>query len=115
MGEEGHDALFVLMSAQECLDSQQLGANSYAAFGLDANGAQRTVNRNGILGQLAQFLPQLITVGRGFQDYDRVVRVHASACKYSEIATWASNQVDGGLHEAQSFGTWMQSSNLALT
>jgi hypothetical protein len=103
------------MSAQECLDLQQLGANWYATVNLEANGAQRTTNRNGILGQLAQVLPQHITVRRGFQDYDPVVRVHASAYKYSEIAAWASNRVDGGLHEAQAFGTWMQSANFALT
>jgi hypothetical protein len=59
-------------------------------------------------------LPQHITIKRGFQDYDPVVRVHGVAYKYSEIADWAASQSDGGLSAAQRFGAWATRHDVTL-
>lgn len=103
------------MSKAECLALLDLGAEWYANVVLQPDSQQRTANRNQILNSLVVVLPGHITVRRGFQDYDPVVRVSGVAYKYSEIANWAAGQNDGGLQAAQLFGAWATRDDVALT
>lgn len=53
-------------------------------------------------------------LGRGWQDYDPVIRHAGKAVPYATIATWAKSKSDGGKDAAQLFWNWAKGEKVTL-
>lgn len=53
-------------------------------------------------------------LGRGWQNYDPVIRRVGRPSSYAQLATWAHSQPDQGRAQAQLFLNWARGNNLTL-
>jgi len=79
------------------------------------NDADRATTRSYIITQTNSRFGDLgLSLNRGWQPYDPVIRRNGGASTYAQIATWATNQNDHGVHAAQQLLDWAQGHNVRM-
>jgi hypothetical protein len=73
------------------------------------NDAQRAISREDIISQVNfRFSDLGLTLSRGWQDYDPVIRAGRRVSSYAQIAAWAGSQNNRGADAAQQLLDWAQ-------
>lgn len=75
-----------------------------------------TVYRDTMILKMNEALNSLnIKVGRGWQQYDPIVKVNNKPHTYAALITWAIQQPDGGIEVAKQFQKWYSTSTVKLS
>lgn len=100
------------MSTEEATALIQDGRNWCAEVWMKNN----TVYRDNMILKMNEALnPLNIKVGRGWQQYDPVVKVNNKPHTYAALVTWAIQQPDGGIAVAKQFQDWYSTTDVKLS